>query len=91
MIAFPNDEDRLEVNQHLRLDAGASELLWRGVAQLLNDINRHEASQAEMAQGRNRKERLRYIKTLSSLLTKLEIQLADRDPNTGSVLRRELG
>jgi hypothetical protein len=91
MIAVPNDEDRLDVDQHLSLDASASELLWRRVAQLVTDINRHEVFQAEMAQGRNRKERLRYIKTLSSLLAKLEIHLVDRDPNTDSVLRKELG
>jgi hypothetical protein len=91
MISFPNDEDRLDVDRLLGLDASASELLWRRVAQIVNDINRHETSQAEMAQGRNRKERLSYLRTLTTLLTNLERHLACRDPNTDSLLGRELG
>ena len=91
MIRLPNPDDRHEIDRTLHLDADGSEQLWRKVAQLVSDINRHEAFQAEMAQGRSRKERLSYIKTLSSLLAKLESHLTDRDPNTDAVLRRQLG
>jgi hypothetical protein len=91
MIAFPDPEDRSEIDRTLCLDAAGSVQLWRKVAQLVNDINRHETFKAEMAQGRNRKEWLSYIKILSNRLTKLEIHLLDRDPNTDTILRRQLG
>jgi len=91
MIAFPDPVHRSEVDRNLGLDADASELLWQRVSRVVDEIKRHTAAVAEMAQGRNRRERLRYIQTLSSLLSKLEAHLADRDPNTDTVLRRHLG
>src|SRR5260370_23711075 len=91
MIAFPDPEHRRKVDRNLGLDADASELLWRRVSRLVDEIMRHKAALAAMAQGRNRRERLRYIQTLSSLLSKLEVHLADRDPNTDAILRRHLG
>jgi hypothetical protein len=91
MIVFPDADARHDVEQVLSLDADASELLWQRVSRLVDEITRHTAMMAEMAQGRNRKERLRYIDTLSKLLKKLEMRLMDRDPDTDALLRRQLG
>jgi len=91
MAAFPNAEDRQEVDRTLCLDADASKLLWQRVSQLVGEITQHTVMLAEMAQGRTRKERLRYLRILSRLLGKLEAQFADRDPNTDTILRRQLG
>jgi hypothetical protein len=91
MIVYPNAEDRREINKTLGLDANGSELLWQRVSRLVEEITRHTAMLAEMAQGRTRKERLRYIRTLSGLLSELEARLTDRDPNTDTILRRQLG
>jgi hypothetical protein len=91
LVGFPAADKQREVDESLGLDATASALLWRRVSGFVDDIVRHAAVQAEMAQGRNRKERLQYIKTLSSYWEKLENQLADRDHNIDAILRSQLG
>ena len=91
MIAFPAADDQREIDESLRLDTTASAFLRQRVSGIVDDIARHATVQAEMAQGRNRKERLQYIKTLSSHWAKLENQLADRDHNIDAILRSQLG
>jgi hypothetical protein len=91
LIAFPAANDQREIDKHLNLDTSASAFLWQRVSQLVDDITRHCAVQAEMAKGRNRAERLRYIKTLTSRWTTLENQLAQRDGNIDTIFRSQLG
>jgi hypothetical protein len=91
LIAFPAAADQREIDESLNLDTSAAAFLWQRVSQFVDDITRHAAVQAEMAQGRNRAERLRYIKTLTGRWTTLEHQLANRDGNIDSILRSQLG
>jgi hypothetical protein len=91
LIAYPAADKQREVDESLGLDTTASALLWRRVSGFVDDIVRHVAVQAEMGQGRNRKKRLEYIRTLSNRWTKLEKQLAGRDHNIDAILRSQLG
>ena len=91
LIALPDAEDRREINLTLELDIQASEFLWKQVSRLIDDISRHIEMQTEIAQGRNRAEQLKYIRTMSRYLTKLEKHSTDRDVNTDRILRSHLG
>ena len=90
MVTFPSEQDRHEIDQDLRLDADASSVLWRQVRRLVDDIERHQALQADAAQGLNRAQQIRFIRTLSRQLTQLERHLADRDRNTDALIRIHL-
>lgn len=90
MVKFPSAQDRGVIDLDLRLDADASSVLWHRVRQLVDDIERHQAHQAILAQGRNRADQIRFIRTLSRQLTTLELHLADGDRNTDALIRTHL-
>lgn len=90
MVKFPSAQDRRDIDQDLRLDADASSVLWHRVRQIVDDIERHQAHQTEIAQGRNRADQIRFIRALSRQLTMLELHLAGGDRNTDALIRTHL-
>jgi hypothetical protein len=90
-IDFDIAKDRSDINTELRLDQEASTFLWKQVARIVGDINRHAEAIAQSAKGKNRREIIKYIKTLSRRLILLENHLSDRDANIDAVLRSQLG
>jgi hypothetical protein len=58
---------------------------------LIAQLNEHILTVARFAHGKNRKQTLKYIRKLSSSLTRLENTLAERDNNTDAILESRLG
>ena len=89
-ITFPTPQTQRELAEALHLGTDASADLWSCVRQLVGDIARHAAMQANQSLGRNRTERIKHLKAVSNGLSKLETRLLDQDRNTDEILRLQL-
>ena len=83
LIVFDATKDRSEIDERLELGKAASTFLWQQVSRIVDDINRDEATLAEWAKGKDRRQIIAYIESLSTCLEELKCHLAEEDPQYG--------